>query len=274
MSFVAANDAPRSSVQRVLVLGAGYTGREVLRRAHELGLEAVGSVRRPEQASALAEIGAHALVLPELDASLARHVDAHTHVVVAFPPDGATDARIAPLLASAAAVTYVSSTSVYGGTQGRIDDTTPVPPPTADTSPRLDAEALYLALGGTVLRCPGIYGRERGLHRRIMRGEYSIPGDGSAVLSRIHVYDLASFVLASPRAPGQVFVVGDLQPATHRELVAWICTTYAVPLPSSASGRSQRSLLANRAIDSERARRRLGVELRYPTFREGMSPGA
>ncbi|HET9930137.1 MAG TPA: hypothetical protein VFQ35_05610 [Polyangiaceae bacterium] len=261
--------------KRLLVLGSGYTGVEVARRGVAEGLTVFASVRRPEQVADIERLGATPLLREALDSSLAEYVDPSTHVVVTFPPDGATDERIAPALARAGAITYVSTTSVYGNITGHIDDDTPVPAPTEQTRPRLLAEATYRNLGGTVLRCPGIYGATRGLHRRVLRGEYSMPGDGSAISSRIHVYDLASFILASTATRAETFVVGDLQPATQREVVGWICATHGLPLPGSApiAGVS-RTLKANRAIDSERARRLLGVALRYPTFREGMSERA
>jgi nucleoside-diphosphate-sugar epimerase len=260
-------------LKRILVLGAGYTGSEVVRRARALGLDVMASVRRAEQAGALSALGAEPLVLPELDRSIGDHIDAQTHVVVTFPPDGTTDARVVEGLSHAGAITYVSTTSVYGALQGHIDDETPTPEASADTAPRLAAEAAYRAAGGCILRCPGIYGSDRGLHLRVLRGQYALPGDGSGMLSRIHVYDLASFIFASQRAPGETFVVGDHEPATHLEVVSYVCAAYGVPFPHSVdSDQVHRTLRANRAIDSQRARRVLAVELRYPTFREGMAP--
>jgi nucleoside-diphosphate-sugar epimerase len=259
-------------MKRLLVLGAGYTGSEVIRRGVAAGLEVVATARRAEQANAIAAQGARPLVMPELDQRLSSSVDRGTHVVITFPPDGVTDARVLEQVQGAGAITYISSTGVYGDIRGRIDDATPLPELSVESAPRLLAEDGYRRLGATVLRCPGIYGSDRGLHRRILRGEYAMPGDGSSVLSRIHVYDLASFILASPKAPGETFVVGDLEPATHREVASWICKTYGVPFPvATPLAGVHRSLRANRAVDSQRARRVLGVELRYPTYREGMA---
>ncbi|MGC4089284.1 MAG: hypothetical protein QM756_15635 [Polyangiaceae bacterium] len=262
-----------SDVKQLLVLGAGFTGAELVRRAQAQGTPVVATVRRAEQVAALCALGAEALLLESLDESIRAHVDVGTHVVVTFPPDGSTDARIAPWLATAGAITYISSTGVYDSVHGHIDDSTPLPSPTPSTAPRLAAEAEYRRYGACVLRCPGIYGAERGLHRRLLLGEYSLPGDGTDSTSRIHVADLATFVFQSVLAPGETFVVGDLEPAAQRDVVSWICATYGVPFPSSAPRESvHRTLRANRAIDSSRARRLLNVDLRYPTFRDGMKP--
>jgi nucleoside-diphosphate-sugar epimerase len=254
----------------------------VARLARARGLRVVANVRSEARASALAREGFDVLALPALGPDVAAHVDASTHVVVAFPPDGGTDARVAPALGGAAAVTYVSSTGVYGDHRGVVDDRTPLA-----ASPRaaktLAAEALYRvhrrhreeARGATVLRCPGIYGRERGLHARIVRGEHRIPGDGTRFLSRIHADDLAALILASAAKPSDTFVVGDLEPAPHIEVVRFVCEAYGVPLPPFVPLESvHESLRADRRVDGARARAELGVTFNFPTYREGMAPAA
>lgn len=257
---------------RVLVLGCGYTGSAVARLALARGLSVLGSVRSAVSAENLRAQGIAALVAPELDPSIAAHVGPETHVVIAFPPDGVTDARIAGALAHAAAITYVSSTGVYGDRTGVIDDGTPLPEPLPPRSQRLLAgENAYRPFGATVLRSPAIYGKERGLHCRLLRGDHRIPGDGSQILSRIHVEDLAALILATRAVRGETFVVGDLEPTAHLDVVRFVCQSYGLPMPPFAPLNEQpESLRANRAIDPRRALRVLGVTLRYPSFREGM----
>jgi len=126
-----------------------------------------------------------------------------------------------------------------------------------------------------VLRCPGIYGPDRGVHVRLLRGTYRLPGTGKNMVSRIHVEDLAEFVLASAALRGETFVVGDLEPTTHEQLVNWLCETYRIPQPGNSPLEGvHHTLRADRAIDSSRARELLGVTLKFPTFREGMAPSA
>jgi nucleoside-diphosphate-sugar epimerase len=176
-------------------------------------------------------------------------------------------------LARAAAITYISSTGVYGDRTGVIDDTTPLPNPLNARSERLLAgENAYRPFGATILRSPAIYGKERGLHCRILRGDHRIPGDGSQTLSRIHVEDLAALILASRNVRGETFVVGDLEPSPHIDVVRFVCENYGLPLPPFAPlSDLPDSLRANRAIDARRALRELGVTLRYPSSREGMA---
>jgi nucleoside-diphosphate-sugar epimerase len=258
---------------RVLVLGCGYTGTAVAHAARARGLAVVATLRKSPPEPGLEASGVTVLVAPELDEHIGDHVSADTHVVTAFPPDGHTDARIAPSLERAHSVAYVSSTGVYGERRGLIDDTTEVPSPPAERARRiLSAEATYRAIGATVLRCPGIYGPDRGLHMRILRGEHRIPGDGSRTLSRIHVQDLALLLLAAAGTRGETFVIGDLAPAPHIDVVRFVCDTYGVPLPPSVPlGDVHDSLRADRKIDASRAIARLGMTLRFPDYRAGMS---
>ena len=244
-------------------------------------------MRSDARAAALRAEGFEVLQASVLGDAVAEHVDARTRVVVAFPPDGETDARIAPLIARASHVVYISSTGVYGERRGVVDDRTPVPaspPPSERAAKVLAAEAAYRAHGATVLRCPGIYGRDRGLHVRIVKGEHRIPGDGTRFLSRIHVDDLAQLVLAAashgsahgavPGSPA-TYVVGDLEPAAHIEVVRFIAEAYGVAVPPCVPLDSvHESLRADRRVDASRALSELGVTLRYPTFREGMAPSA
>jgi nucleoside-diphosphate-sugar epimerase len=261
---------------RLLVLGSGYTGSRALRLGRAQGLDVRGTVRSNESAAALRGEGFEIIVAPELDRSIARLVDAHTHVIVAFAPDGHTDARVAAALAGAHSIAYISSTGVYGDRRGRIDRDSPLPELPNERSQRiLSAEQCYRALSASVLRSPGIYGPDRGLHMRVLRGEHRIPGDGSRTLSRIHADDLASCALAAAHVEPATFVVGDELPAPHIEVVRFICETYRVPIPDSVPLESvHASLQADRQVDATQSLSTLGVTLRYPSYREGMSPAA
>lgn len=163
----------------------------------------------------------------------------------------------------------MSTTGVYEDIEGVIDDTTPLPPvPSPKYAAVLAAETAYRAVGGAVLRSPGIYGADRGIHVRLLRGDFKLSGDGSRYGSRIHVEDLAELLLASAATPGETFVVGDLLPCRQREMVEWLCQRLTIPFPASAPlDEVHETLRRNRRIDSSRALQRLDVTLMYPTYR-------
>lgn len=261
--------------ERVLILGCGYAGAALARLARERGLAVVTNVRSDVRAAALRGEGFEVLQRAALDEAVAQDVTPGTHVVVAFPPDGTTDARVASALGDAARITYLSSTGVYGSHRGVVDDDTPVPAlGSSDRGAKiLAAEEVYRAAGATVLRCPALYGPDRGLHVRVLRGEHRIPGDGTRFLSRIHVEDLAQLVLAA--LPRETMVVGDREPAPHGDVVRFICDAYGVPMPPFVPLESvHESLRADRRVDASRALAASGITLRYPSYEDGMSPAA
>jgi len=259
----------------VVVLGCGYTGTAVARLALARGMRVAATVRSAERAEIVRQaVGDHVLVAAALGVESVRDiVGPDTHVVVCFPPDGETDARVAPAVAGAAAIAYVSSTGVYGARRGTIDDATPVDEAPAPRMARLlAAEDTWRAVGATVLRCPAIYGPDRGLHRRIVRGEHRIAGDGGTYTSRIHVEDLAALLLATRPLRGATFVVGDAAPATQREVSEWVAAEYGVPYPPHVDpSEVHETLRADRRVDGTHALAVLGVTLTYPHYRDGMA---
>lgn len=260
----------------VLVLGVGYTGRAVLALARARGLAARGVVRREEAAEALRREGLDVVAVSAWGDALTPLVREGDHVIVTFPPDGETDARTRRAIDASRAeptLAYVSSTSVYGDARGVIDDRTPPAPTSVAGRMRLEAEAIWR--GAAILRAPAIYGPDRGLHVRVLGGSHRIPGDGTGYVSRIHVEDLAALLLASAGAPGETFVVGDAEPAPHVEVVRFVCRAFDVPMPPHAPlDSAHETLRGDRRVDGTRALARLGVTLRWPSYREGMGPRA
>jgi nucleoside-diphosphate-sugar epimerase len=262
----------------LVVLGCGYTGVAVARTRLARGERVVGTRRDRTHHAELAALGVEPRATLEGVEAL---VDEATDVLVAFPPDGETDAHLAPRIAHARAIVYLSSTTVYGtaspGPQGScVDDTTPPRPESPRAERRLAAEAHWRAVAATVLRAPAIYGPDRGLPTRIRAGRHRVPGDGAHWVSRVHVEDLARFVegaFATPSARGDCFVVGDLEPALHRDVVAFVCAAWGCPLPPHVPlAEADESLRADRRVDPSRALAVLGVTLRYPSYRDGMRP--
>jgi len=261
---------------KLVIVGGGFTGTAVARRALAAGLEVVATTRSEARAVSLRARGVTPLVSAAIDAgALAAHVDPSTYVLVALPPDGATDRAIAPSLACAAALAYVSSTAVYGGASGRVDESTAVDPGAPRAAPRLDAERTWRDAGASVVRAPGIYGPGRGMHLRLARGEQRLAGEGTNAISRVHVDDLAASLfalLATHPRPGALYVMGDLEPAPHVEVVQWLCAAMAIPMPPRApASEIDETLRHDRRVDAARIRAALGFTPVYPTYREGFA---
>jgi nucleoside-diphosphate-sugar epimerase len=279
---------------RLLILGGGFTGTAVARSACARGLSVRATTRDPARGAQLRALGITPIVAASFaagdsgdsgsakDVGAALAIDADTAVLVTIPPDGETDRALAPHLARARSVAYVSSSVVYGDAQGRVDEATATvgatPQALAAASPRararIEAEAIYRDLGATIVRAPAIYGPGRGLHLRLARGTLRLAGDGHNVVSRVHVEDLASALLELlVRGTREaLFVSGDRLPAPHVEVVRFVCEALKLPMPAHVPAeQADETLRHARALDPSRLYAALGREPRFPTYREGFA---
>jgi hypothetical protein len=91
------------------------------------------------------------------------------------------------------------------------------------------------------------------------------------------VDDLARVIVCC-LGPGEVpelLCVGDDHPARAREVVEYVCERDQLPLPPSISeeqalASGAYTMLSNQRIVNRAMKERLGLTLRYPTYREGL----
>lgn len=257
----------------LVLLGVGTVGWAVATLLKEKA-KIIGTTRQPGKLLAFVENGLDPIVMPWPAAEVIEPLTPGAEVLVTFPPDGTTDAILAPGCASARSIIYVSSTGVYGDHRGQVNDDTEPAPDNESAKLRLEAESIWRAIGATVLRAPAIYGPETGLHVRLRNNNFAIPGDGSGLVSRIHVEDLARIIdtVFQQGIRSETFVVGDLKPSSHREVVEWLCANYNFPMPPYAPlDQATPHLRSSRSVDSSRVLKTLGLELKYPTYKEGFA---
>lgn len=214
------------------LLGCGYTLTRLAREEARRG-RSVRAVTRDE--ARREELSREGVQLLSLDEAVASSTGAH--VVISIPPEAGLDASLSESLARTgpSRLVYLSSTGVYGGARGHVDEDTPVDSTSPRAQGRIEAEARYRGLGGISLRIAGIYGPGRGLHERIRTGTLRIPESGGGRISRVHVDDLveAIRVVLERGEPGGTYCVADDRPATQAETAAWLCARLGLPLPPS-----------------------------------------
>jgi nucleoside-diphosphate-sugar epimerase len=175
-----------------------------------------------------------------------------------------------------ARLVYVSSTGVYGQTTGEeVDEDATTEPLEESGQVVLEAERLLRRYrpDAIVLRFAGIYGPNRLLRAAALRAGTPLAIDPEKWLNLIHVEDGAQAAIRAEEngAPGSVFNVSDDRPVRRREFYTRLAEVLGTPAPhfvpweeSAAHDR------ANRRIVNARLRRQLGVQLRYPSFLEGL----
>lgn len=187
---------------------------------------------------------------------------------------------------------YISSTGVYGDAGGDwVDEQTECRPTREGGKASLAAEQVLAAhpLGAksVVLRLAGIYGPDRIPRREpLMRGEpIDAPADG--YLNLIHVDDAARTVLAVEKkfadyhssdnqlSLPQTYCVSDGNPGLRREYYTELARllnapepTFSAPCPTSPAAQRAAS---DKRISNAKLLREIGVELAYPSFREGLA---
>lgn len=171
---------------------------------------------------------------------------------------------------------FLSSTSVYGQSEGELVDEASSADPESETGRILrDAERIALDAGGVVLRIAGIYGPGRThLLDRYRRGEATIsPLD--RWINQVHRDDVVSAILhfLALRLRGTIVNVVDDEPVRESGFFSWLAEILEMPLPPSGSGsvRSTKRKRTHKRVSNARARA-LGWNPRYRSFREGLLP--
>ena len=141
-------------------------------------------------------------------------------------------------------------------------------------------EAAVLDAGGIALRYASFYGAEVDPLRDAMRGrKVPIVGDGGGVWSLVHVDDAATAtVLALERGETGIYNVADDEPAPVREVLPALAEALGAAPPRKVPAWLARLFAGElgvimmtevRGASNAKARRELGWELRYPSWRQG-----
>jgi nucleoside-diphosphate-sugar epimerase len=181
-------------------------------------------------------------------------------------------------------VGYLSTTGVYGNREGGWVSETDIPAPTsARARRRVAAEQEWLASGLTahIFRLAGIYGPgpDRNALEDVRSGRARRVVKVNQVFSRIHVQDISRVLRASIDRPnpGTIYNVADDEPAPPQDVITYAAELLGaepppeIPFEKAALSEAAKSFYAdNRRVTNIRIKNDLGVELAYPSYREGL----
>ena len=267
-----------------LIVGCGYLGRRVAARWVAAGRRVAALTRR--NADALAALGLEPVVGDVSDSASLRTLPAASTVLYAVGMDrtqGKTMrdvyvnglGHVLDTLPSAARFVYVSSTGVYGHTDGGwVDETSDTLPREESGKVVLEAERLLREKrpDAIILRFAGIYGPERLLRKQpLLKGE-PLVGDAGKWLNLIHVADGTDAVLAAEQhaAPGETYLVCDDEPVTRRDFYTHLAELLGAP-PARFEPAAVPAVEPNRRVSNRKARAALGWVPRFPNYRVGLA---
>jgi nucleoside-diphosphate-sugar epimerase len=129
-----------------------------------------------------------------------------------------------------------------------------------------------------ILRLAGIYGPGRSAFDKLRDGTARRIVKPGQVFNRIHVDDIGRVTqLAAARRLGGTFNLGDDEPAPPQDLVTYAAKLIGVPPPpevpfaDAQMTEMARSFYAdNKRVSNRAIKAALGIDLLYPTYREGL----
>jgi nucleoside-diphosphate-sugar epimerase len=215
-----------------------------------------------------------------------------THVLISIPPDLEGDVVLRHYADDIAAlpglawIGYLSTVGVYGDAKGAwVDEESPTRPISERSLQRAQAEQAWLDFGTDagrrveVFRLAGIYGPGRSVIDNLKAGTARRIVKPGQVFNRIHVEDIARVLVAAidNDMGHRIFNVSDDEPAPPEDVVAYAAELLGLPIPPAVafdsaglSGMAASFWTECKRVRNERIRRDLGVELLYPTYREGL----
>jgi nucleoside-diphosphate-sugar epimerase len=280
---------------KLLVFGFGYSAHTIAERLRANGTQVTATVRSRAKADLLTQMGITARMFSpdHCDDALRTDIAGSDCILVSVPPGPAGDPVLAAFSDAIAAASklrwigYLSTVGVYGDHAGNwVDETTPTAPATERSRKRAQAEQDWLALGAghaaavQIFRLPGIYGPGRNQLAQLASGTARRIAKPGQVFNRIHVEDIAAVIeasLARPRA-GAIYNVTDDEPAPPQDVIAFaarLCDVEPppeIPFASAELSPMAKSFFSeSKRVRNDLIRRELGVRLRYPTYREGLT---
>ncbi len=197
---------------------------------------------------------------------------------------------------------YISSTGVYGQTDGSlVDENSRCQPTRAGGRACLAAEKLLTASPfaeqSVILRCAGLYGPGRIPRLADVKQQRPIAANPDVFLNLIHIDDVVNIVCVcaegdsrrpvggdscrptvggdSCRRLSTLYTVSDGHPVLRRDFYNELARLFNLPQPIfSTTGETagdRRAGSDNKRIDNARMKNALSLTMRYPSYREGLA---
>jgi nucleoside-diphosphate-sugar epimerase len=281
---------------KVLILGCGYTGKRLAQWLVRQSVEVYGTNRT---GNAIANLSAPVFAFAHTAGNTKLLPDSAfqdvTHVLSTIAPDAqGIDPVAASLMPTLQRLNlewfgYLSTTGVYGDTQGAwVTEESPVASQNLRSQHRVNIEATFLQSGlpTHIFRLPGIYGPGRNIFERLRAGTANHIHKPGHVFSRVHVDDIVQALWLSMRTPGatrspepgSIYNVADNEPSEPSTLIIEGAKLLGIaPPPAQSLDLATLSPMAAsfwqecRRVSNQKIKQKLGIQLRYPTYREGLA---
>ena len=267
--------------------GLGFTAQALAKRMRSNKWNISGTCRAKDRDSSFKELSMFSFNGTHTTEEIRNALAKATHLLISIPPQPSGDVVLKFFSSQIAEcknlqwIGYISSTGVYGDTQGEwVDESSPLQPETELNVRRVEAEKSWLKMTPVVVfRCAAIYGPGRNLLVSVKQERARRIEKPGLVFSRIHVEDLARTLEASIKnpQPGEIYNISDDKPSPPAETVEYACKLLNVkPPPLIPFESAELSKLARefyqtcKRVGNKKIKEELGVKLQYPDYRSGL----
>ena len=290
---------PNPETNHLFCFGLGYSAACLAARLAMAGWTISGTSRSEGQAEKLRHLGYKMYVFDGREPRPGDWFNNVTHIVNSVPPGKESISGFDPVLSHFADIIsqlpmlrwlgYLSTTGVYGNTDGAwVDETSPLLPSAPRSARRVEVEEAWDNFAGAhnlpfhIFRLAGIYGPGRNVLNAALAGRAPRIVKTGHQFSRIHVEDIAKILEASMQKPnpGAIYNVCDDEPAAAADVTSYAYKLLGVrPTPevffeeaeASMSDMGRSFWKDNRRVHNDKIKKELEVQLTYPTYRDGLN---
>ena len=214
-----------------------------------------------------------------------------THILVSVPPNDLGDIfiqnhrEIITKNKNIEWIGYLSATNVYGDHNGElVSESSQTKPKTKKGINRLVAEKQWLELISKfnlpikIFRLAGIYGPNRNIKERLIKGLVKNIFKEGQFFSRIHVEDIANILNLSMNniTKNKIYNLADDFSCNLNVIIEYLCEKNSLIKPAqidfddmSLDYKKESFFLENKRVDNSLVKKDLLKSFKYPSFKEG-----
>ena len=214
-----------------------------------------------------------------------------THILVSVPPNDLGDIFIQNYRdiitknKNIEWIGYLSATNVYGDHNGElVSESSQTKPKTKKGINRLVAEKQWLELISKfnlpikIFRLAGIYGPNRNIKERLIKGSVKNIFKEGQFFSRIHVEDVANILSLSMNniTKNKIYNLADDFSCNLNVIIEYLCEKNSLIKPAqidfddmSLDYKKESFFLENKRVDNSLVKKDLLKNFKYPSFKEG-----
>lgn len=275
-------------MKKLLIYGYGYTASYLAETLNTENYLIIGSSREEKK------FNSDNKKVKFINNSLVNNCllkDDITHILVSVPPNDLGDIFIQNYRdiiiknKNIEWIGYLSATNVYGDHNGElVSESSQTKPKTKKGINRLVAEKQWLELISKfnlpikIFRLAGIYGPNRNIKERLIKGLVKNIFKEGQFFSRIHVEDIANILNLSMNniTKNKIYNLADDFSCNLNVIIEYLCEKNSLIKPAqidfddmSLDFKKESFFLENKRVDNSLVKKDLLKNFKYPSFKEG-----